>query len=151
MCAGFRATLRYFRCGDDLPRNHAGNGTELNGTSVRGRLDRLQALICFGNDLIDHGFHVLGAFPHHELSIGAGAFAYDALDAPNLALVAEFLDFSGNKLEHLMQQIALIHFAAPAEIDQLAIETVARRAPSIFINQTPRITAKCYIVPTKFL
>src|SRR6478672_1649909 len=69
----------------------------------------------------------------------------------HLTLIAELLDFSRNKLQHLVQQIALIHFAASAEIDQLAVESVTARAPSVFVEQTLRIAAKSDIVPAHFL
>jgi hypothetical protein len=36
---------------------------------------RSQTFVGFSNDLIDHGFHVLGAFPDHKLAIGTCTFA----------------------------------------------------------------------------
>ena len=69
------------------------------------------------DDLIDHCFRVLGAFPNRQLSVRAGAFTHNPLDVRDLALVAEFVDFSRNKLEHFMQQFALLHFTFTAEID----------------------------------
>jgi hypothetical protein len=37
-----------------------------------------QAFVRFCDDVIDHCFHILRAFPDGELPIGAGAFAQNA-------------------------------------------------------------------------
>src|SRR5262249_38025990 len=54
----------------------------------------------------------------------------------------ELVHFGFDERDHLVQQIAFIDFTAPTEIDQLSIETVARRAPAILVDQSPWITAK---------
>ena len=35
--------------------------------------------------MIHHGFHVLSAFPHHQLPVCAGAFSHDTVDVFDLA------------------------------------------------------------------
>jgi hypothetical protein len=67
------------------------------------RLLKGQAFVCLGHDLIDHRFHVLGAFPHHKLPVRTGPFVHDSLDVLNLGLVAQLLYFRRNKLEHLVE------------------------------------------------
>src|SRR5262245_42224307 len=104
-----------------------------------------QTFICFGDDLIDYGLYIPCAFPRHQLPIRAGAFAHNPLDVLDLALVAKLLHFSGDKFEHLVEQIALVYFAFAAEIDQFAVESVSARAPPIFIDQTLRIIPKSYV------
>jgi hypothetical protein len=55
-------------------------------------------------------------------------FAHDVLDMRHLGLVAEFVHFGRDEREHLVKQIALVHLAFSAEIDQLAVQSIARRA-----------------------
>jgi hypothetical protein len=44
-----------------------------------------QTFVCLGHNLIDHRFHVLGAFPDHKLAAGAGPFTHDPLDVRHLS------------------------------------------------------------------
>src|SRR6266496_3018013 len=74
-----------------------------------GSLDT-QPLIRFGDDVIDHSFHVVGLFPYRQLPISPGAFVHDPFDVRHLAL--------------------------RAELDQFSIDAVARRAPAVFIQKT---------------
>ena len=48
-----------------------------------------ESFVSFGHDLIHHGFHVLRAFPHHQLPVRTRALAHDPLDVRDLGLVAE--------------------------------------------------------------
>ena len=93
-----------------------------------------QRFVCFGNNLIHDRFHILRPFPYRQLSIRAGAFGHYSFDVGDLGLTAQFVHFSGDELEHFVEQLALVHFAFAPEIDQFSIETVARGTPSIFVN-----------------
>jgi hypothetical protein len=46
--------------------------------------------------VIDDGLEIVSVFPHHQLPVRAGAFAHDALDVLDLALVAELFHFFGD-------------------------------------------------------
>jgi len=47
---------------------------------------------------------------------------------------AQFVHFRGNEFEHFLKQITLVHFAFAAEIDQLAVQSIARRAPPVLVD-----------------
>src|SRR5262249_16979214 len=100
----------------------------------------------FGHDLINHRFHVVGAPKRGELSIRAGAFAHDALDMRHLALTAKLANLGRNKLEQFIEQTARFDFRFAAKVDQFAIDSVTRRSPAIFIEQTPPINTKGRVV-----
>src|SRR5436190_6951114 len=111
----------------------------------------VQSFIGFRDNLIDHGFNVVGAFPEGQLSIGASAFTHDFLDVRDLRLATEFIHFCGNELKHLVKQFPLVHFTFAAEVDQFAVQAVAGSAPPIFINQATRITAKGHVLAAQLV
>ena len=67
------------------------------------------------------------------------------------ALLPELVDFRGNKFEQLVQQTARFDFGFAAEIDQLSVDPVTRRAPAIFIEQAPAINAEGGVLPEQFV
>ena len=110
-----------------------------------------KAFVCFGHDLVNHGFRVLSAFPHHQLPIRTGALAQNSFDVRHLALAAELFHFRRDEFEDLVNQTARLQFAAAAEIDQLPAEAIARRAPAIFFEQAARINPKGDVLPQQFV
>src|SRR4029078_7971220 len=54
----------------------------------------------------------------------------------------ELLHLVGNELQHFMYQLAFVDFAFAAKIDQLAVKSVARGSPAVFVNQAPGIVSK---------
>ena len=64
-----------------------------------------QRFVCFGDNVIDHCLHIVCAFPHHELSIGASALAHDPLDqVALLVLIPQLLHFGSDELQHLVSK-----------------------------------------------
>src|SRR5438045_7050824 len=63
----------------------------------------------------------------------------------------EFVYFSGNEFEHLVEQLALVHFALASEIDQFAVKSVAAGAPAIFVDQAARILSESNILLTQLV
>src|SRR5207249_11031843 len=100
---------------------------------------QIEALTCFGHNLVDHGFGVLSAFPHPQLSVRARPFAQDRFEVRHFALAAELFHFRRDEFEDLVNQTARLQFAAAAEIDQLPAEAIACRAPAIFFEQAAGI------------
>ena len=73
------------------------------------------------------------------------------MDVFDLVLISQFLDFIGNKFEHFLEQLALVYFAFPTEIDQLAVESVTASAPSVFVEQTFLIATEGHVITAQFL
>ena len=84
--------------------------------------------------MIDDRFDILGASPDSKLPVRAGSFMQDSLDMIHLAPAAKLGYFIGYELDKLVNQTARVSFAFPTEIDQLAIDPIARGAPAIFIE-----------------
>ena len=80
--------------------------------------------------------------PHRELAIRAGAFAHDSFDVRHLLPAPQFIDFGRDEFEHFVEQAARLDFRFAAEIDQLAVEPVARGAPAVLIDDAPAIDAE---------
>src|SRR5207237_8943812 len=86
-----------------------------------------------------------------KLAARARPSAKNALDVSALAEAAKLVHFGRNKLQDFMDQAAGLHFALAAEIDQLAIEPVARGAPAILIDHAPPIDSERCILPKQFV
>ena len=89
--------------------------------------------MCLGYDMIDNRLHVLRPFPDGNLSIRAGSFQNNAFDVRDLPLIPELLNFFGEKLQHLVQQIAFFYFFFPTKVDHFCVETITAGPPSIFV------------------
>ena len=85
--------------------------------------------------------------PNCNLSICAGPFPDNAFHMLDFPMISKLLNFFGEKLQHLVQQLAFFHFAFATEVDHFAVKTIAAGAPSIFVDQSPRITAEGDILP----
>ena len=113
--------------------------------------DRFQTFVGLANDLIDHVLDLVPDFPGGDLPIRARAFAHDTLDVRHLVFAPEFVHFRRNKFQDLVDQAARLYFAVATEIDQFPIESVARRAPAVFLDHAPSINAKRSILPEQFV
>ena len=69
----------------------------------------------------------------------------------HLADAPELDDFCGNELNQLVKQTSRFDFSFPAEINQLAVDTVTRGTPAIFIEQSPPINAEGRILSKQFV
>ena len=58
----------------------------------------------------------------------------NSLDVVHLAPAAQLRYLVGHKLDKLVNQTARLGFAFLAEIDEFAIDPIARGAPAIFIE-----------------
>src|SRR2546428_6387394 len=99
----------------------------------------LDAVAC----LLDDGLHdrpqVVGAAVHLELTGGARPVRQDRPHVLDLASAVQLVDDIVDKLEELQRELAHRHFQPAAKVDQLAIESPARRAPLVLFDQTPVI------------
>lgn len=93
-----------------------------------------QTFVSFRHDVIHHSFHIVRPSPNCDLTVRAGPLVQNSFDVVHLAPTSELGYFVGHKLDELVNQTARLRFAFLAEIDELAIDAVARRTPAIFIQ-----------------
>ena len=64
---------------------------------------------------------------------------------------AEFVDFGRNEFEQFIDQAAGLDFSLSAEIDQFAVNAIARGPPAIFIEQAAAINTEGRISAEQFV
>src|SRR6266404_7330862 len=101
--------------------------------------------------MIDDRFDIVGAFPDSKLPIRARTFMQNSLDVVHLAPASELGYFVSNKLDEFVNQTACFRFLLPTEVNELAVNPIARGAPAIFIEQTPSVNPERDVLPKQFV
>src|SRR4029453_157950 len=91
--AFIRASSDRLKAELETPPN-AGRRPAKELTGDRSTFRHLQSFVRFRDNLIDHSFHVLRAFPDRQLPVRASAFAHDSLNVRHLVPGPEFIYFS---------------------------------------------------------
>ena len=90
--------------------------------------------------------------PCLQLPIGAGAFAQEsARRARSRAGIPSSSISLVDELEELVHETARLHFRFAPEIDQLAVQPVARRAPAVLIDHAAAIDAEAQVLLLQFV
>src|SRR5215469_10269315 len=74
-----------------------------------------------------------------ELAVRAGAFLQDGVDVFDGAAASQVIHYVVHQLQQFRNQLPHVHFRFFSEVNQLAIDAVARRAPFIFLDERPAI------------
>ena len=94
------------------------------------------------DEVVDDGVEAAGLGVDGELPVGARALAEDGADALEVVLRLEDLGRLRDELEDLPDQRADRDLLLLAEVDELAVEPVAHRAPLVLLDQRARVLAE---------
>src|SRR5882762_10261742 len=91
------------------------------------------------------GAQVAGLLVDAKLPLGAGAFVENGVNVFDGAAAAELVDNIVDESEELDGEVAHGDFGLLAEVDELALDTVARGAPFIFFDQGAAVDAVAHV------
>src|ERR1700722_13146386 len=104
-------------------------------TKANGVSDNRHPGFGLGDDVLHDRRQALRAREHLELAVRAGPAPHDLVHVGGLRPRAELVDYTVDKVEQRDERPPSRHFAPLAEVDELAVETEARRAPLVLVDQ----------------
>src|SRR5579871_786244 len=108
---------------------------------------RFNSLRRFRYELIDDVFQVAGALEGGELAVGARPLLHNAIGVFYFLAAAKLIDdIADEPFDKFTYQVARWDFRLLAEIDQLAVESVAHGAPLVLFDQVEGVDAEGHIV-----
>src|SRR5207237_9724454 len=109
------------------------------------------ALPRLAHDRLHHRFQIARFAIPRELAVGARTVPQNVTDVVDLAPAVELVDDVVDELEQLQRQVAHRNLLPSAEVDQLPVETPARRPPFVLLEEAPVIEAEAEIPPPKLV
>src|SRR5215472_10863016 len=105
---------------------------------------------------------LLHNLPHHcfqvacfrvslQLALGAAALTQNAFDGGQGIAAAQIVDDIVDEIEEFFAEFAHGDFGLFAEIDQIAVDAPARRAPFVFLDQRARIHAVAHVLGVEIM
>jgi hypothetical protein len=111
------------------------------------RRARFHALLSLLDELIDDRLETSGAVIDSELPVGTRPFIKNPKRVLDFLATAEVIDdVIDEPLEHLADESARRKVHLLAEVDELAVETEACRAPLVLLDERLRVDAKRHVV-----
>src|SRR3984893_16924597 len=124
-------------------RKAAGSSWSISYTIRSRRL--FDALARFLDERLYDGAQVAGVAVHLHLPFRAGAVRQNFSHVLDLPPAVELVNHIVDELEQLHGKLAHRYFLALAEVDQLAVEAPAGRAPLVLFDERARIAAEAEI------